>query len=106
MDDWSELSDNNVWPEGYSSAIFDLYMSYLVPSVHLDTTLVPQPSGACFAGMRTNDLHFNLEGYDFIEFKCNARGNATTYMMILGHGDVTYPNTTFEQSFQVCLATY
>lgn len=103
LENWSDVSDSHVWPSGMSWADIDIYMSGTEPAGHFDSWLKPQPNGSCFCGVRTN-VTYNLDGYEYIDFECLAKGNATTYKIVLGYSDSKHPNATLEQIFKVCPA--
>lgn len=102
---WVEVSDS-MRPDGKLSADFGYYMTALESNAHFDSYLTPKMSGPkCYCGFRTN-VNFNLDGYDYLYFKCVARGDADTYRIILGHGNLNHSDTRFMQKFKVCLATF
>lgn len=90
---------------GRSKATFDLYRTSLGQRAIFFTVLNPLPNGACFAGVRT-PVEWNLFGYQYISFKCNASGSAMIYKLVLRHNhleDKRFDNNpTYEQLFKVC----
>lgn len=100
---WSELSDT-VRSEGSSKATLDLYKTNSKRSAVLFTWLNPLPNGACFAGVRTVEIQWNLNEYQYVSFTCRSAGNATVYKIVLRHDGQNYePYPSFEQQFNVSI---
>lgn len=104
MSNWSEESDSARY-RGSSKASFDLYNTKTRQSAVFFSLLIPISSGACFSGVRTK-TQLNLFPYRFISFACTVQGSASAYKIILRHKTLDYPNPSFEQDFQVCLALF
>lgn len=99
---WSEESDNMEFG-GISKAYFKLSITPTKQFGYFFSSLKLQPNhDECFCGVHTK-TQFNLVGYRCISFKCKAKGNVTTYKVILKDDNLKFPEISFEQNFKVCL---